>query len=181
MRSCIGWRRVAAAAGAAMLFALGAGCAGGARAAGMSSDRVPAPSFAAFDAEGREATLEEHAGCVLVLDFWATWCRPCLWSKPHVRAIEERFETNPGVRVLAVHTDDSGDPAADYRRLGYTTRLVPRGQSIARAFDVVALPTFVVVGPGGEIVHRHVGQLDERGRERLVAAIEGAMAGTAGR
>jgi peroxiredoxin len=74
-----------------------------------SVNKIPtgsmAPNFATLDAAGKEMKLSDYRGKVVVLDFWATWCGPCLNALPHVQKIAAQYK-NQGVVVLAVCTRD---------------------------------------------------------------------------
>lgn len=141
-----------------------------------SAAREVAPAFSAVDASGTAVTLEEYRGRVVLLEFWATWCGPCIGSMPQVRALEERFGGSGEFLVLAVHTDESGDPAGMLAGLGVESRLIPRGRAVARAYDAWALPLYVLVGRDGTVVHRREGSLTVAARETLAGRIEGALA-----
>jgi thiol-disulfide isomerase/thioredoxin len=64
-----------------------------------------APDFAALDAGGKEVSLSDYRGKVVVLDFWATWCGPCIKALPHAQKIAAQYGKQ-GVVVLAVCTQD---------------------------------------------------------------------------
>ncbi len=64
-----------------------------------------APDFAAVDAAGKEVSLSHYRAKVVVLDFWATWCGPCIKALPHAQKIAEQYRKQ-GVVVLAVCTSD---------------------------------------------------------------------------
>ncbi len=131
-----------------------AGCSSGPKAG------EPAPAFAAMNSEGENVQLASYAGRVTVLDFWATWCGPCRKAMPHVQALHERYAANPGVAVVGVHFDANyraANPADYFAKNGYSFDLIPDGRSIAEAYGVSSIPTFVVIDASGTIVHRQTG------------------------
>jgi len=135
------------------------------------------PTFSASDAEGNTVTSADYQGRILVMDFWATWCAPCKASSPQVQALHEQFADDPDVEILAIHVDDSGDPVRYFEAHGYTYRLIPRGQSVRRAYSVNSFPTFLVIGPDGRVVHRRTGLLTPTAREQIADAVRDARAG----
>lgn len=64
----------------------------------------PAPKFDLFDLHGKRVSLESLRGKVIVLDFWATWCKPCLAAFPAMKIVKDRFKDNPNVVFLFVNT-----------------------------------------------------------------------------
>jgi len=135
------------------------------------------PEFTATDAQGETITAADYEGRILVMDFWATWCGPCRASSPQVQALHEEFAGDSEVEVLAIHVDGSGDPVAYMNEHGYTYRHVPRGQSVAKAYGVSSLPTFLVIDESGEVVHRQTGRLDPDYREKLADVVRNVKGG----
>lgn len=72
----------------------------------------PAPDFTANDLlTGKPFTLSSLKGKVVLLDFWASWCKPCRASNPHVKALYEKYRKK-GFDVIYVASDDSNPNAA---------------------------------------------------------------------
>ncbi len=65
-----------------------------------------APDFGGMDLAGKEVRLSNYTNKVVVLDFWATWCGPCLQSLPHTQKVAKRYQ-DQGVIVLAHCTGDT--------------------------------------------------------------------------
>jgi cytochrome c biogenesis protein CcmG, thiol:disulfide interchange protein DsbE len=78
------------------------GCYRGSRPAGIGT---AAPDFTVVDSD-RKVTLSEFRGKVVVLNFWATWCQPCVAEMPSLVQMQRRMK-DKGVTVLAVSIDDS--------------------------------------------------------------------------
>jgi peroxiredoxin len=77
---------------------------------------VMAPEFSSFDLAGQEVKLADYRGKVLILDFWATWCSPCIASMPHTQEIAAKY-ADQGVVVLAVCTGDKRSKFEDWVKL----------------------------------------------------------------
>jgi thiol-disulfide isomerase/thioredoxin len=133
-------------------------------------------TFATFDVrdmDDRRWTTASLRGRVVVLDFWATWCAPCLADIPWYRRIVERFDTRVQVIGISLDTTDRRTLIAwlNRQRVDWPQVWDARGYDSPPAdlFGVTALPTSVLVGPDGRVV-----AVNLRG-ERLVAAIEGLL------
>ena len=136
-----------------------------------------APDFVSLTLAGKEVRLADYAGKVVVLDFWATWCGPCIASFPHVEAVAKAHQ-NDGVVVLAVCTSDTRakfeewvkTKGAEYPNLVFTCDPKERGsdefeQRASQAlYHVKGIPTKFVIGKDGIIAMAMVGHTDDDAR-----------------
>jgi thiol-disulfide isomerase/thioredoxin len=130
------------------------------------------PEFWLSDPEGRRRAVSEWDGKLLVINFWATWCPPCLHEIPMFIALQERYQSR-GVQILGIAIDDAGKVRsfADEVGLNYPTL---HGQldaiEVMTAFGNKSggLPFTVFVDPSGAIVARHAGVLDEAAASKLL-------------
>jgi len=76
----------------------------------------PAPAFSLRDLDGHAVSLSDYKGKVLVLDFWATWCRPCRMSFPAMQMLMDKYKADPDVRFLFVDTREKSDTTVDLAR-----------------------------------------------------------------
>lgn len=120
--------------------------------------------------DGQELNLQQPAG-VVVLNFWATWCRPCREEAPILSRIHR--ELGDAGRVVGVAIDGASldDVTRAARELGMSYPIALSSPSLARRFRVQGVPTTYVIDPHGEIVHSAVGMVDH---DRLARAIEAA-------
>jgi thiol-disulfide isomerase/thioredoxin len=138
------------------------GCAPQAR--GGSLEPVPhapaAPALVLDDPAGHAHDLAELAGAVVLVNFWASWCPPCLKEMPSLERLRARL-AGRGFEVLAVNVGESPRRArAMLDRLGYSgTLLLDPDQAAFAAWGVEVLPTSFVVGPGGRVRLRAVGDV----------------------
>jgi len=149
---------------------------------GRDGHRLPAAGSDAPTVEiplldGGTLDLAALRGKVVVLDFWATWCAPCVESMPVVRKVGEEL-AGKGVVTVAVNGDD-GDRREELvrhflrrQKLEGLTVALDDG-SAARAFEVTALPTLVVIGRDGKVATAHLGAVDEPLLRSLVTATLG--------
>ena len=121
----------------------------------------PAPALTLPDASGRPVALSSLRGQVVYLDFWATWCGPCLAEMPASRALRQKF-AGRDVVFLYVSLDSK---AADWRRYlaaypaaGPNAVELHDGEAFAgaaaRAFGVQSIPSYWLIGRDGRILAR---------------------------
>jgi thiol-disulfide isomerase/thioredoxin len=90
-------------------------------------------------------------GRVTVLDFWATWCGPCIKAMPKLEAIAAQ---HPDVDVIAINLDDPAAARALFDRHGWTKlRLVADDGEVSQRYNVSSIPHSVVIDRGGVVRH----------------------------
>lgn len=136
----------------------------------------PAPAFEAADLAGQTRTLAGYRGKVVLLNFWASWCPPCLHEMPSM----ERLRVNMAGRPLAIVAVSSAEPAADVRAylsrmpLGFDILLDSDGSN-TRHWKVFAMPTTFLIDAQGRLRQVVTGAIDWDAGEGQ-AAIEALLA-----
>jgi thiol-disulfide isomerase/thioredoxin len=133
-----------------------------------------APDFALQTLDGQDVKLADLKGNVVVLDFWATWCGPCVAAMPHLQELSNNTELKEkGLRVFAVNLREGEDKVKPFIESNQYTLTVPmdREGSVAQSYKVQGIPTQVVIGRNGMIHKVFVGD----GGEKLNAAVEQAL------
>ncbi|HUX44730.1 MAG TPA: TlpA disulfide reductase family protein [Terracidiphilus sp.] len=120
-----------------------------------------APEFARRDLVGRRIDLKAYRGKVVLLNFWATWCGPCLVELPRFAAWQREHGAQ-GLQVLAVSMDDSATPV---KRLVKTLKpgfpVMMGDAALGRQYGgVLGLPVTFVIGRDGRIAERLEGGAD---------------------
>ncbi|MDR3621979.1 MAG: TlpA disulfide reductase family protein [Paludisphaera borealis] len=118
-----------------------------------------APEITGDDLEGRPLKLSDYRGKVVVLNFWATWCGPCMAMVPHERSLVKRLEGKP-FALLGLNGD--ADRATAERVARQESMTWPswwdrgaEGPTIRR-WNVVMWPTIYVLDPGGVIRYKNI-------------------------
>lgn len=128
------------------------------------------------DANGVERSMSEHRGKVVVVNFWATWCVPCVEEIPTFSRVHA--EHGGKVAFVGVGIDSSSNIASFNARFKPSYPLVVAGAGgteLARAFgdDAGALPYTVVLGPDGRVLASHLGRVDEATLQKWLAPYVG--------
>lgn len=124
-----------------------------------------APDFTLPRRDGSTVTLSDLRGSIVVIDFWASWCRPCRASFPWMREFYAEYNAK-GVEILGVSIDEkraSWEKALDEEKLPWPQLLNTRSKGVKSnaedLYNILAVPTFVVIDSDGKIVaHGHFGR-----------------------
>ena len=119
----------------------------------------PAPSLALRDIDGREVRLDAFRGRTVIVNFWATWCAPCVAEMPSLERLRDALAED-GAEVLAVNLQENAARIRPFaEKLGLSMPLLRDHDGSARkAWDVRVFPTTFVVGPD-----QHLGGLSSGG------------------
>jgi len=139
----------------------------------------PAPDLRLPDLEGNEVTLEQFRGKTVVIDFWATWCPPCVFQVPELNEVHAAHREADDLEILGVSVDVDGEevvrPWAEEHDMQY--RVLLGDEALAREFGAMGFPTLVVVTPHGSIDSLHVGVIESEELEEIVARVSAAAKG----
>lgn len=121
---------------------------------------APAPEVILKDLRGQEVKFSDLRGQVVLVNFWATWCKPCETEMPAMEASFQKLRQG-GLVILAINTLDSATQAAEQvRRQGYTFPvLIDHGEEAANRFRVRGLPTSFLIDREGIVREQIFGSL----------------------
>ena len=105
-----------------------------------------------------EPNLDAYKGKFVYVDFWASWCTPCLASFPWLNQVHEKYKTQNFV-VVGVNVDKKKELAENFlaeHPAKFPVVYDPSG-SLAKKYKVEGMPYSIVLDPNGNVVHRHTG------------------------
>ena len=141
---------------AGLTLVLGAFAGSSALAAKRGED---APAFSGTSLFGADTlNLEDYRGKVVYVDFWASWCPPCLTSLPLLEELQREFGAK-GFQVLAINVDRDPDAARGFmqkRKITYPSLSDPEGE-LPRRFGLETMPTSYLIDREGRIHWIHKG------------------------
>jgi len=141
-----------------------------------------APDFSFTSSSGEYITLEDLKGKVVMLDFWATWCPPCVASVPELRNLYRRYSNNSSFVLIGVSSDFE---EGAWRSFTDKNKMLwpqyrDHDRRIAEAFNIRAFPTYVIIDHEGILRFQSVGyggaNLDAAIRKQMRAAAQSAEA-----
>ena len=109
--------------------------------------------------DGSVFRLADLRGKVVLIDFWATWCGPCIRAMPEIQKLHDQYREK-GVVILGLSTEEkSFEPKvrATVEKLKVTYAIACGGGDVSRAYGVRGIPNLLLIGPDGTVQARHVG------------------------
>jgi peroxiredoxin len=121
---------------------------------------TPAPAFTLERLDtGGQLDSSELRGRVVLINFWATWCKPCEDEMPAMERLYRSLEGS-GFELLAISVDEDADDVRRFReRLGLTFPMLwDPTRKVAGDYQTFRFPETLLVGPDGVVVERYVGE-----------------------
>jgi len=122
-------------------------------------DGRPAPGFVLKNLDGVEVPSADFEGKVLIVNFWATWCRPCREEIPALVALQSQYASG-GFSVIGISVDAKADIVRDFAaKNGMNYPLLMADENVKRDYgDIVGIPTTFMIDGKGVIRYAHRGR-----------------------
>ncbi len=120
-----------------------------------------APDFSVVDSFGRQRTLASYHGRVLVLNFWASWCPPCVEETPALNTLHQELAGRP-ISILAISVDQDGQAYRKFLKsyqVQFPTARDPQAL-IAQRYGTVKYPESYIIDAQGHMMRKVVGAYD---------------------
>ncbi|HEX2141113.1 MAG TPA: TlpA disulfide reductase family protein [Candidatus Limnocylindria bacterium] len=132
----------------------------------------PAPDFALVDLNGTPIRLADLRGRPVIVNFWASWCGPCVEEFPILESAS-RLHGPHGLTVLGIVFRDNSEAARVFMdRMGASwSALMDPGEEVARRYGIYGPPETFFIDPEGTVVARQIGQLDRAALDRHLAEL----------
>jgi cytochrome c biogenesis protein CcmG, thiol:disulfide interchange protein DsbE len=137
-------------------------------------DKVPAISMSSFD--GQSFRTEEMSGKVIVLNFWASWCKPCEQEAAELESAYQFFKNDKDVVFLGLAWTDTEPNSLEYlRKFGIT---YPNGPdlrtTVSQMFRIRGVPETYIIGPDGRLAQVQIGPFTST--EEIISAVQNVKA-----
>ncbi|GAB4464963.1 MAG: hypothetical protein OHK0029_35290 [Armatimonadaceae bacterium] len=133
-----------------------------------------APGFTLKNLAGEPVSFAELSkDRVLLVDFWATWCAPCIKAMPELQALHTRFAPTEKFSVVGISLDEEGakkvSPFLARQKTKYTYPMLLDSGDTWQKWGVKGLPSLLLV-KDGQILHHWTGKIDPKEVEKVVAS-----------
>lgn len=139
------------------------------------NEPIKAPDFTLQDIHGNQVSLKDFEGKVIILDFWATWCAPCIKEMP---ILQDLYNTHKerGFEIVGVSVDQQGvlvvkpfieEQGLTFPNLIYTEEMAANyGEGNPEIFEAYGplqgIPSVFIINKKGEIIQKYVGEVPRR-------------------
>jgi cytochrome c biogenesis protein CcmG/thiol:disulfide interchange protein DsbE len=132
----------------------------------------PAPQFALADLDGNPLRLSDYAGRPVILNFWASWCGPCVEEFPLLKQAEQQHAAD-GLAVIGIVYQDRSEAARAFmqQQSADWPAVMDPGDSLASRYAIFGPPETFFIGRDGTVVGHQVGQFSRASLDRQIAAI----------
>lgn len=113
-----------------------------------------------IDSKGKKVSMEEYRGKVIFINFWATWCPPCIAEMPSINSMYKDIDKDK-VEVLMVSFDRDFEKAIKYRdNKNFEFEVYAPASAMPQMYESNSIPTTFIIDSKGDLVFTHKGMAD---------------------
>ena len=114
-------------------------------------------NFMLIDQDGNKKSFSSFEGKTVFINFWATWCPPCIAEMPDINSLYVEVHNND-IEFVLISLDDDFQKAREFvKKKGFDFPIFQLGSPLPKVYESSAIPTTFVISPQGEIVVRRSG------------------------
>jgi len=142
--------------------------------AANGGEKQLALDFTLPDLTGKSISLSDYRGKTVIVDFWATWCAPCVYQIPVLNSVWEKHRDRDDLVVLGISVDVDGEEVVGpwIAEKNVTYPILLGEERLAQQYGVLGFPTLVVIRSDGFVESMHVGLIEEDELEELIDAAQ---------
>jgi peroxiredoxin len=124
----------------------------------LADTASPAPQFSLASREGKDVSLTQYQGQVVMLNFWASWCGPCRQEMPLLESIYKKYN-KLGFVMLGVNVEPDSKAAIDWLKETPVSFpiLFDKDSKVSKLYDVAGMPSTVIIDRAGKVRMLHRG------------------------
>ncbi len=139
----------------------------------------PMPKFTAETLNGKKISLKskKYKGQIILIDFWATWCLPCLETMPELERIQQKYKKGRNVTVLGISLDSGAEArqkiqkVIQEKKISYPVWQDTKKPSAFETFKFKSVPTLFLIDQKRQIVAQWVGKADHGAIEKKIQVL----------
>lgn len=134
-------------------------------------EKIPSLDFTLMTMDNKKVSLKDFRGKYVFLNFWATWCGPCIDEMPSMERLYQKLKSKKNFEMLAVSIDKGGAEVVKMfvkeNKLTFTV-LLDRDSEVAGEYGVMGIPSTYLIDPQGYVINRAVGARDWDSKDSLI-------------
>ncbi len=139
-----------------------------------ASEKIMGPDFALKDLDGNTVKLSDYRGKIVILNFWAVWCKYCKLEMPDLNELDKELKEGNDAVILAVDVQESADTIEKYLTSNNISLkvLLDEDGSVAQSYGVSGYPTTFAINPDGSVYTYISGQTYKKTLEKIIDMIK---------